>query len=131
MHGNGQPIELIAHTLSTWHATAGHSSHRCAFTFTATGETLTVDGMGGDGGNMLPHSLFGEHGHTYQVNESIPPRDWARICKYNTADCYEHEAPRIMGKTGAWGHRDGEGFCMEDAPAPQEPVAEGQDELPF
>lgn len=30
--------------------------------------------------------------------------------------CYEHQKPRIQGKTGAWGHREEDGFCMEGEP---------------
>lgn len=42
--------------------------------------------------------------------------------------CYEHEQPRVQGKTGAWGHRDDDGWCMEEHPGQQEPEASEEPE---
>ena len=58
--------------------------------------------------------------------------------------CYEHEKPRIQSKTGAWGHREEDGFCVEGVPgitvavAPAQPTQpeppppeEPEEEFPF
>lgn len=44
--------------------------------------------------------------------------------------CYLHEEPRAQGKGGGWGHRDGEGWCLEDAESPVQPSPEPEEPEP-
>ena len=42
--------------------------------------------------------------------------------------CYVHGMPRVQGKSGKWGHRDGNGWCMDDGSDPLPELPDTEDE---
>ena len=42
--------------------------------------------------------------------------------------CYEHGVQRVQGKSGAWGHRQDNGWCMDDGSDPLPELPDTEDE---
>ena len=97
-------IELLVHTVTRKTDVNGNRYYFCRFTFTATGETIMVDGMGGTDGNGLPGRLFDAVGDTdshwekmYATNETRPIQDWNRMVEISGNEkLYEHQALPIL-----------------------------------
>lgn len=86
-------IKYIVHTVSSETDTNGNRYHFARITSTKTGNSLVIDGVGGDANaRILVKSALGlDFEEVHAINSTERKRDWQRMSSFAKSGLYEYD----------------------------------------